>query len=403
MKKHYYIILTLISLFFSFEGISQGGYFLARGKFLDSKTSLPLAEAYISIPSTGYGTSPNLDGNFLFQFPNINIDSQVVVSMMGYNSINIKARELKADSNVFYLEKRELFDASYGLSDVRIMLRAAIDSIPVNYSSTPIYQNGFYQEQVNLPSIGAIKVNEAILRVERFPDPKAKSEKIKLLRGRRLEWKGQTAKIEGWGFQNGSQLVCRSLETSLPEFLQKKQMNKYDFRLDSLMTIFDGQPLFIIHFWPLNDKLKAGKLGKIYLEPESKAIVRIEYEMTKSGLKDLVTSNLGPVKINGKAVKYYTQYRVFQGKWRLQESKITFNVNFEDRLDKKFKINSDILMRYVVFENLPLIISNIYPNEILTSTNNFPSGGTLGGDYWSPFNYLISTVETEKLSSFLRR
>lgn len=394
-------LIVLLSFFCSVNVFSQGGYFVAKGTIIDFSTKTPIPEAYICIPSTGYGTSPNLDGNFMFRFPNINIDSQVVVAVVGYKSLKFLANTLMAENNIVELEPVPLYDASYGLSDVRILLSAAIDSIKVNYSNSPIYQNGFYQEQVKLPLIGTIKVNEAVLRVERFPNEKEPFEKVKLLRGRRLEWKGQTNKLEGWGFQNGADLVCRSIESSLPDFFEKKQMKRYDFRLDSLMTEFDGLPLFIIHFWPLNSRVKGAKEGTIFLDPESKAIIRIEYSLTESGLKDLIDSNTGPIKVTGNASKTYVQYRIFQNKWRLQESKTVFNINFEDRQDKKFKIDADILMRFVVFENLPLIKSSIYNNEILLSTNNFSISKTLNPEFWQPYNYLLSSKEAENLSKFL--
>jgi hypothetical protein len=398
MYKIFLILWLIPSLVFS-----QGGFHVTKGKILDKNTLEPLPQAYICIPTTGYGTAPNSDGDFIFQFPNINLDSIVVVSLIGYQSISFKANTLKSDGNILELQPIPLFDASYGLSDVRIMLKAAIDSIPANYSNTPVYQNGFYQEQINLPSIGAIKVNEAVLRIERYPEGKEKFEKVKLLRGRRLEWAGQTSKTEGWGFQNGSEIVCRSLETAVPEFLQKKQMSQYDFRLDSLMTNFDGLPLFIIHFWSLNKRVKGGKEGTIFLDPESKAIVRIEYSLTQEGIKDLINSNTGPVKIEGKSVKYYTQYRQFQSKWRLQESSIVFVSKFEEKLDKKFKIEATIKMRYVAFENLPLIKSNIFTNEILTSTNNFNVSKSLSTEFWSPYNFLKSTQDAENLSKYLNK
>ncbi|MCP9754166.1 hypothetical protein EGI26_03180 [Lacihabitans sp. CCS-44] len=397
------LLLCAFILFVNNKLSAQGGYFIAKGKIVERESYSPLNQAYICIPSTGYGTAPNLDGDFIFQFPNLSLDSTVIVSQLGYRSVTFKANNLKSIDNVIFLEKIPNYDANYGLSDVRIMLQAAIDSIPTNYNNAPYYQNGFYLEQVNLPTVGAIKVNEGVLRVERFPNLKPKIEKVKLLRGRRLDWRGQTQKIEGWGFQNGSDLVCRSFETTIPDFLQKKQMDSYDFRLDSLMTTFEGLPLFIIHFWPLKSKTKGAKEGIIYLEPETKAIVRIEYKLTENGIKDLIDTKTGAVKIEGSATSAFFQYRKFQNKWCLQESRVDFDVNFEDRLDKKYKIDTHILMRYVAFENLPLTKSGIFPNEILLSTNNFSNSKTLDDEYWTPYNHLISSKEAMTLSNSLQK
>ncbi|MBP8156012.1 MAG: carboxypeptidase-like regulatory domain-containing protein, partial [Leadbetterella sp.] len=123
----------LLYAFVLFAGVklsAQGGYFIAKGKIVEKESYSPLNQAYICIPSTGYGTAPNLDGDFIFQFPNLSLDSTVIVSQLGYRSVTFKANDLKSIDNVIFLEKIPNYDANYGLSDVRIMLQAAIDSIP---------------------------------------------------------------------------------------------------------------------------------------------------------------------------------------------------------------------------------------------------------------------------------
>jgi hypothetical protein len=401
-KKTIVLALLILELLFFQKALAQGGYLLAKGKILDKNTNLPLIDAYISIPSIGYGTSPNIDGDFLFQYPKISIDSMVNISHIGYKSLEIRANELQKENNVFNLEAIPLFDANYGLSDVRIMLMAAVDSVKKTFNNQPYFQLGFYHEQVNLKNLGAIKINEGVVRIERFPDTKEKIEKVKLLRGRRIEWKGQSSKINGWGFQNGTSLVCRSLETTIPDFLQKKQMKKYDYRLDSLMSSYNDLPLFIIHFWPLNDRSKGSKRGTIYLEPETKTIVRIEYFLTEKGVNNLIDRKAGPVKIDGKSTKMVFQYSKFNNKWSLQSSRADFVINFEDNLDKKYSVDTEIMMRYIAFENLKLLKSGIYENEILNSTDNFIATNSVNTEYWSPYSYLLNTLEASKLSKVLR-
>ena len=89
-----FVFLAFVQL-----GYTQGGYFVAKGKILEKGTDSPLNEAYICIPSTGYGTAPNLDGDFIFQFPNLSLDSTVIVSLIGYKSETFLASELKKENN----------------------------------------------------------------------------------------------------------------------------------------------------------------------------------------------------------------------------------------------------------------------------------------------------------------
>ncbi len=398
------MIRKLICLFFlslgALASAAQGGFLVVTGHIRDQVTQKPLSESYISIPSTGFGTAPNLAGDFIFQFPRINVDSQVVVSMLGYKSLVFQAGSLRPDSNILELEPLPLINASLGISDAKVFFKSALDSIPTNYPDKAVVQTGFYQEILGIQHLGLIKVNEGIVRVERFPDRKKEiPDKVKLLRGKRLEWKGQTSKLEGWGFQNGTDIVCKSLESSVPDYFNKRNIDDYEFRIDSLMTTFDDIPLYVIRFKPMAKKIKGAREGVVYVDPESRAIVRIEYTLTPEGIKDLVNVNSGPVKITGRTVGAYVQYRKMQGKWRLQDSRIDFTATFEDRLDKKFEVTSDIMMRFVAFESRPLLRSGIYPNELMVSTNNFGESRDLGPDFWTPYLYM---KPTEAMLTFAR-
>ncbi|MGL4631150.1 MAG: hypothetical protein ACRCVT_08095 [Leadbetterella sp.] len=378
------------------------GFVTSKGKILDKTTGELLYDAYICIPSTGYGTAPNLDGNFLFQFPALSTDSVVVVSKLGYKSLFLNASSLSPDSNLVYLEPEIRPKSQFGKSNPAIILEQAIQNIKTNQPTSSYVQQGFYQEIVRLPSIGLIRLNEGVLKIERIHKEDSKEQKVKLMRGRRIELKNHVKKIEGWGFQNGTELLCRSLDIQLPDFLQKSSLNDYEYDLDSLMTIFEGKSLIGIRFKPKRKGLKGGKEGVVFLEPASQAIVRYEYKLSPSALKDQLSSKDGYVKITGKEATFIAQYREFNGRWYMQDSKAVFDVQFEDNLDYEFKIDAKIEMRYLSFENLPLPFSSIEPREILTSTNNFLGLNSVNSNYWVPFNYLLPTFEVEKLHEDLR-
>ncbi|MBK9511281.1 MAG: hypothetical protein IPO04_18420 [Cytophagaceae bacterium] len=231
MRKYTRFVFTLATLLFlQMSAFSQGGYFFAKGKIIDKYTLLPLSNAYISMPSIGYGTAPNLDGDFIFQYPKLSRDSLVVVSLVGYKSLKMKGTDLRLEDNVFELEPIPLYDAHYGLSDVRIMLRAAVDSIKSNYNSNPYYQLGFYHEQVDLPGLGAIKLNEGVVRVERFPGQKDKLEKVKLLRGRRIEWKGPNQQNQWMGISKRNRAGLQVFRNRNSRFSGEKTNEKIRFQ-----------------------------------------------------------------------------------------------------------------------------------------------------------------------------
>ncbi len=382
---------------------AQGGFVSVRGKIVGKETLLPILDAYITIPTSGFGNGVNAEGEFLFKFPALSLDSELVISAVGYHALRGKASTFINDSVTFYyLEIAEPIVANLGISDAKVLVQAAIDSIPANYPSGDFFQNGFYLEKTSIINLGVVKINEALIRVERLPKDKDFPSKIKALRSRALDWKGQSAKVDGWGFGNGAEVVTRALETEIPEFLSKKSINNYFFDLDSVMTLYENFELYGIEFKPKNDKVRGGRIGKIYIEPRSKAIVRISYMLTPQGIQDIVKSGSSNIKVKGNSVSAAMQYGRSGDKWVLREQRIDFNANFEDRLDKKFRIDSEISIRFIANESAILRRKSIREEDVLLSTNEFTKGTSLSPDLWGGSNYLIPTGEMFRLIPNLR-
>lgn len=379
--------------------LAQGGFTKFSGKIIDKNTQKPISSAYLTIPSKGYGTSVNENGEFTFSFPKINLDSMVVVSSLGYKNFSKKAAEFDS-TNVIALESTELLANVQG-GDAKQLVKDAFENIKKNNPNYPIYQTGFYHETIEMAKLGFVKINEGVIRVERSHTEKEKGiEKMKLLKSRKMEWTGQTAKLGGWGFPNGAAIVTRSLETGIPEYLDKGNINDYSFKIDSLMTSFNDNVVYSISFLPINKRVKAGRNGKIYLDVHSQAIVRIEYEMTPEGVKDVIKSSITDnTKKDGKVMKGYTQFIPLYGLWHLADCQLVFEATFEDKLEKSFKNDAIMKLRFVVNESMKLgNRSAIKFDEELLTTDNFTKAIRLDDRVWQQYNYLIPTAEMMKFS-----
>lgn len=397
------LILTLLISISSALSYAQGGLNSFVGKIVDSKTKQPIDGAYISMPDIGYGTAVNHNGEFRFSFPQISADSQVVISVIGYKNHVSRASEFSySGSNLIELTPMLGSANTLGISDAREFVKAAIDSIKANNPNEAVYQHGFYCEMVAFGKVGLVKVNEGLLRVERFPSASLPIDKIKYLRGRKLEWRGQTSKMDGFGFENGAAIVTRSLETGIPNYLSGKELKSYEFLMDSVITTFDDTPVYSVSFQPVNKRVKAGRTGKIYIEPISKAIVRIEYEMTPQAARDVMNTGFSNINMDGKSVSSYTQYRKFGNKWMLQDAVIKFEAEFEDKLEKRFEVNADITLRFIANISLPLIRSSIPDDRQLTSTENFPRVWMYSDDIWEGQNFLLPTEEMRQIATRVR-
>jgi hypothetical protein len=387
----------LILILFPIAVFSQG-YISISGKIIDKSTQKPIPNAYLSIPSKEFSSETNTLGQFKFFFPKIDLDSMVVVSMVGYKNFTKKASDFDS-TNVIELEQAETLASVQG-GDPKVLLKEAFGLIKKNNPSYPTFQTGFYLETIEMDKLGYVKINEGIIRVERPHTAKAIGvEKIKLLKSRKFEWTGQTAKLNGWGFMNGAAIVTRSLEGGVPDYLDKGSINDYDFKVDSLMTYFNDSLVFSISFKPINKKVKAARNGKIYLTQNSKAIVRIEYEMTPEGIKDVIKGNFTDnTKKEGKMVKGYTQFLPLGGVWHLQDCKLVFEAKFEDKLEKKFTNEATLTIQFMANEHMKLgNRTAIKLDEELITTDNFARAGRYDPRFWGMSNYLIPTPEMLKI------
>jgi hypothetical protein len=377
------------------------GYASISGKVVDKNTQKGISHAYLSIPSKGFSSETNTLGEFKFFFPKINLNSTVIVSVIGYKKISKKASDFDS-TNVIELEVAEQLPYVQG-GDPKTNIKEAFANVKNTFPTYANYQSGYYIETVEMDKLGFVKVKEGIIRIERTHTQKnidIEPEKIKLLKSRKYEWTEQTAKLNGWGFSNGAAIATRSLETSIPDYLDKGNINDYDFKIDSLMTYFSDSLVYSISFKPVSKRVKAGRSGKIYLTQNSQSIVRIEYQMTPEGIKDIFKGNIiDKTKIEGKSVSGYNQYLPMGGLWRLQDTKLVFEAKFEDKLEKKFTTEATLTLQFMANESLKMgNRSTIQLGEELLTTESFVRGGKLEESFWRISNYLIPTAAMLKIA-----
>jgi hypothetical protein len=391
---------VLILITFSCQiALSQGGFTGFKGKIIDKTTQKPVQSAYIGIMDKGFGSCPNPNGDFVFVFPRINLDSNVTISSIGYKNYIKKANQFDSTS-IIELEKPEFLQAVTALDAKKIIL-SAISKINDNCNKEPNFQQGFYLETVDMDKNGFVLIKEGILRIERQTGSKEKiPDKVKLLKGRRFEWTGQLSKLDGFGLGNGTIFVTRSIENTLPDILEKGNLNDYNFTVDSLMNVYNDQPIYSISFEPKSKKQKAGRTGKLYIDQYTESIIRFEYEFTPEGIKDILKSSvMSNTEIKGKAISGYNQYTILNGKWQLTDSKISFLSDFEGKLDDKYKTTARLDFYFMANETAKLgNRTTIKDNEILINTENFGKSITYDERPWGVnINYLIPTEAMKEI------
>ncbi|MGR3810180.1 hypothetical protein [Jiulongibacter sp. NS-SX5] len=381
----------LFSLLILSQSISAQGFASLLGKVVDAETFQPLEEAIISVQYGGFSSGVNKEGLFILKYPNILTDSAIVkISAIGYQSSDITLANYNHDDTLFVnLRQVPPINVRLGISNARGLVQSALDSMAANHYKNGMLQNGFYQETATIKDVGVVKIREAVLRVERFPEDKETTGRVKALKHRMLDMKGQAKKVESWQMVNGPAVTTRAIETDRPDFLKPSALKKYDFEVDSLIIPYDSLALYAVKFKPKSPNLRGGREGIIYIDVDSKSIVKMVYALTPKALKEVIGKGFTNVKVTGDSLSFVSQYRYTEGKWVLHENRARIALRYEEKLDRKFKSDAVWDLRFVAMESRELRRYGITELDQLTDTLGFKKSRKLDPDTWATYGYLI--------------
>jgi hypothetical protein len=350
------------------------------------------------MPRKMLGTMTNTEGRFDFKYPAINKEEQLLVLATGYAPFTQKMSDLvAANDSIIWLEAVPSLPVDSVFREKinpKGVIRRALDKVGVNNPVQPYTQTGFYREVWRQDSATS-KVMEAVLKLEKHPEPGSDElpEKVKLLKGRKFENTALTSQLdESFGFENGAAMLTHSIDTGLPEYWEGKNLDDYSFTLDE-WTWYNNRVLGKISFKPTNKKLRAGRQGIVWVDTTTLALVRISYEFTPEGMKDIVKTTLGTLTGRTKAeVKRFHGHYAYVSlgeKQFLQESGLVLDMEF--RPSKTDTLRASIAIQFVANDVNLRILTPLKESELLESTDALPrAGGKYDEAFWQNYNYLCA-------------
>lgn len=400
--KHFLSFLAL--LLFSASSWAQG-YLSLAGKIIDKNTKSPISGAYIGIFSKGTGTITNPEGSFVFRFPKITVDSNLVVAVLGYKTFSQKASSFAANQKDIVIELDPAQPQIVGEGFIKafeagLFVRESLTKIKKNYPQTPFLLAGFYQETLQQNG-DYIKVSEALVRTEKDLRPKAVvAEKVKVLRARSFDGLNRSKKLAGYEFPNGAAIVTHSIESGIPEYLSGGSIGNYKFELDDSLLYYFDKSVYQVRFSPFDSYTTAARSGKIFINSTDSAIVRIEYEFFPKHIVDIFESDksaFNKKKRVGKRLFAAVNYKPFNKKWYLQDSEMLLETQFEDVL-------GGIHLHFVTNEILKSNGNLIPEGDIMISTDDFPRQTVAKYDelLWGSFNFILPTNAIRRIKDSLQ-
>ncbi len=348
MRRHTYSLFVL-AILASLTALAQPESLLLTGRILDAKTRQPIPYAHVGIAEKAIGTTSGYDGRYELKLPQDMQDGEFSVSFIGYETYRRRVRDVKDGATV------SLKPAVTGLTEVIVMdrnailniIRKAVAAIPKNYPTSPSNSLAFYRESLTDDSLRYKYLAEGVLQVYKTSYENTKEGQVGLVQGRKVNLRDPLDTTVRSGFTSGHMAAHRfDFVKNREDFIDEALFPVYQYRLER-MTTYNDKPVYVIAFSKNGEaasspvaKRKPGLLnvltgifdakdepasetkarleGRVFIEKDSHAFLRAEFEITEEGLK---RNNDYPLYSGSwNANKYTVNYRKSGDRWYFSDA-----------------------------------------------------------------------------------
>lgn len=414
------IFITLVMLIASVHSIIAQELVL-EGVVKDAKNQEPMPYVHVGIPKKGIGTITNTDGKFILRIPTIYTNETLKISFIGYQDFEQIISQISQKQNMEVL----LVESNLNLKEVFIsaespaqIVARAYEKIVDNYPLQNTLYTGFYRESnFQTPTNQEEKCYYVIEAVTKMNKPSYKNTEpqgdIKIEQVRKNQFVSDSAKFGKW--VAGAFTPMRfDVAKKRMEFINPEQQHKYNYQINDYTTYY-GRVVYVIEFKP--QKNSANYEGILYIDTDTYAIVKANYQYTSQGLvrenynrtqhsqleKRQFIINYQPQdslwyiesvwqqalaldKISGNKVRYMTEYAVTQitpnqkiefeygDKIQWGEVFLTRNTNYNADFWKNYNIlaETESLKENLINTNIQVIeIEDKQKNEQTILTNKY--------------------------------
>lgn len=273
------IVLACLALFAAMPAVAQDAPVVVKGLIKDAESGEKISFASISVPNTSIGTVSNSDGEFILKV-DLSLGAEYfLVSHLGYETATFRLADGAGEERTYYMRFKPVLldEVPIVPDDARSMVEAAFRNIRNNYPGVPNSMTGFYRETVQQRR-DYISVTEAVVDIFKAAYTGTQSDQVKIYRGRKASnlRKADTLAVK---IQGGPAVpllldVARNYDLAIA----MDRLENYNFEYGPLVTV-DDRLARVISFTPqlvLDDPLF---IGKLFISPDSYAIVRAEFSL----------------------------------------------------------------------------------------------------------------------------
>ena len=389
--------------------------YVLRGRVLGSDTNQPLANASVTVEQVNVSTITNQDGYFSLRVPASSRNSQVVIRYLGYSNRVIPVVTLIDSPNdhiVMLPSPIELSEVQVVSGDGTHLVQEALRRIPDNFSSDPNMMVAFYRESIKKGS-RYISLVETVLDVYKASYRSYNADQARIYIGRKATDISPRDTVL-MKFQGGISDALLLDIAKNPEIVFGTSGAEYSFHIEGLISI-NNEPHYQITFTPIPGTKEILFRGTIFLEAESLAFARMEFNMNVEDRKDasniFIRRKPSKMRVEVDHARYIVNFIEDDGKWYFNYSStdVQFRVRWTNRFFGLFATTYAIGSEIAVTDRYDDNVERFPRKDRIRSTDVIAERVEhfLDPDFWGEYNVIEPDQEIndaiKRLSGRLQR
>lgn len=382
------------------------------GTVTDAGTKRPMVFASVSIQDIGISIVTNGEGFFTLKFPREYADKTLIISYLGYHTTAIPITSFLDSGRPLNIN---LIQAALPIPMATVkplnpleLVKEAFSEIKNNYPQERMQMTGFYREMIRKGNT-YVTLSEAVVDVHKSPySPSFAIDQVGIYRGRgSIDWRRiDTVFVK---FQGG---IRSALEIDVVNNLflgvNVTEIERYyDFTMEHPVQMND-RINYVISFDQKPYQEEILFRGKIFIDRESMAITRVEFNMNVEEKENATALFIRRKPFGLKArveyAAYMVQFRQIQGNlWVFDYSRtdLKFNAKWDRKLfSQNYTISSEMAMTEYSWETYKI------PRESRVKTTDITFDRVADFEdpgFWEDYNVIEPESSIESVISRIIR
>lgn len=411
MKKSLFLMLVMLVICVG-KSMAQTGQVLVTGIVKDKESRGILANVNISVAGTNVGTVSNADGVFSIKVSDEDIRRGLQISHIGYRNVVLSAEELLAPKKRLVVwmtpSTLSLNEINVFGGDPRLLVEEAIRKIPENYSARDNMFSAFYRETIQKRR-RYIGVSEAVLDVYKtgYKVRDVSHDRVQLLKGRHItsQKKSDTLAVKIVG---GPTIpVYMDVAKNDDDLLSLDMIYCYHFAMELPVSI-DNRMQYVIRFEPMVKLDFSLYRGTLYIDQETLAVTRAEFELD---LSDPEKATRAVLQKKPAGLRFRLQRVGFLATYRYQDGKSYLNYLRNDirfKCDWKKRLFSS---NFTTVTEMVMVDRDDQPSEVIRHKDSFKRREVFYDvvedywheDFWKDYNIIEPTESLESAVKKLKK